>query len=58
MGKEEEIQELIQHYKKEFAKLPLSDAPPFDPRFPNQNQTRYVDFSKGYLEVIAWIGVY
>ena len=40
MGKEEEIKELIEYYKGEFAKIPLTDNPQFDPRFPNQNQTR------------------
>lgn len=40
MGKEEEIQGLIKHYKDEFAKIALFDTPVFDPRFPNQNQTR------------------
>lgn len=40
MGKEEEIKDLIEYYKKEFAKIPLTDTPQFDPRFPNQNQTR------------------
>lgn len=40
MGKEEEVQELIQYYKSEFGKIPMTNTPQFDPRFPNQNQSR------------------
>jgi len=37
--------------KNEFEKIPLSDAPPYDSRFPNQNQTRncyqnYLDYHR------------